>query len=307
MAVVAPDWSADALPREERADGVRDALGRSHLPWELSFDDHPVVCALTQHDLAGDTLVECHSGLVSGRRPPGRRLRDDEHVGLLVVLEGREQVRQDDVVVDLGPGDALLWRSGRPASFRVLEPLHKLTLLLPADRLGDVGPGPTALPAGRPGTGLLAGHLRTLSQVARDLPAIDSGFMVDVALDLLRRAARPAAGPVVRASLLDRAVALIEEGLSDPLLAPGAVADRLGVSVRWLHRVFADSGETVSSHIRRRRLERVRRDLANPALRGDTVTSIAFRHGFTDGATLSRQFRAAYGTTPTAYRRQRQA
>lgn len=303
-AAVAPDWTTADLPVVERADGVREALGRTHLPWELDFrDDAPVECQLTTHDLADGALVECRSGLLGGRRRPGRTGIADEHVGLLVVLEGREQVRQGEVAVDLRAGDALLWRSGLPASFRVLEPLHKLTLLLPAERLVGVQPGPVELPASRAMTGLLTSHLRALAGLARQVPAAQTGFVVDVALDLLRRAVRPASDHTSRHHRLVRdAVSIIEASLDDPSLSPGRIADRLGVSPRWLHAAFAETEETVSATIRRRRLERVRRDLADPAMAGATITTIAFRWGFTDAATLSRQFRRTFGTTPSAYR-----
>ena len=303
-AAVAPDWTTADLPVVERADGVREALGRTHLPWELDFrDDTPVECQLTTHGLADGTLVECRSGLLGGRRRPGRTGIADEHVGLLVVLEGREQVRQGEVAVDLRAGDALLWRSGLPASFRVLEPLHKLTLLLPAERLVGVQPGPVELPASRAMTGLLTSHLRALAGLARQVPAAQTGFVVDVALDLLRRAVRPAGDHASRHHRLVRdAMSIIEASLDDPLLSPGSIADRLGVSPRWLHATFAETEETVSATIRRRRLERVRRALADPAMVDATITTIAFRWGFTDAATLSRQFRRTFGTTPSAYR-----
>lgn len=307
MSVLAQEWSADAVAPAQRPDAVREALGATHLPWELAFDDRPVTCDLSSHEVADAALVECRSGPVRGWRPPARGVRDEVHVGVLVVLDGRERVRQDDVVVDLRAGDALVWRSDRPASFEVVEPLHKVTLLLAADRV--VGPvGPVALPAGRAATGLLSAHLRTLAGVADRLSAVDAGFVVDVALDLVARAARgPDAGGDggALAAVRRRAVEVVEAELEDPLLSPASLADRLGVSTRWLHQAFADSGETVAGLVRRRRLERVRRDLADPTLARVTVTTLAFRHGFTDGPTLSRQFRAAYGTTPSAYRRDR--
>lgn len=298
------EWDATSVPVADRADAVRHALGRTHLPWQLQFGPGEVRCSLSTHQLADGALVECRSGLVAGRRGPQGLTGEDEQVGLLLVLEGREQVRQDDVVVDLGPGDALLWRSGRPASFRVCEPLHKVTLMLPAARLGGLAPSPVALPAGRATTGLLAAHLRSLAGLAGGLSPIDAAFMVDVALDLVRRTVRPdEADDGARGRLRRRAVELVEAHLEDPLLSPRGIADTLGVSARWLHEAFADSGETVASHIRRRRLERVRRDLSDPGQQATTVTTIAFRHGFTDAATLSRQFRATFGTTPTAFRR----
>ncbi|WP_448639214.1 helix-turn-helix domain-containing protein [Geodermatophilus sp. URMC 63] len=90
--------------------------------------------------------------------------------------------------------------------------------------------------------------------------------------------------------------------LGDPGLDPAAVARAHHLSTRHLHRLFARQGTTVARHIRRERLERCRRELADP--RGTApVFAIARRWGFPDAAGLSRAFRQAYGTSPSEYRR----
>jgi AraC-like DNA-binding protein len=69
------------------------------------------------------------------------------------------------------------------------------------------------------------------------------------------------------------------------------------MSVRYLEKLF-ESEETVPDWIRRRRLERCRHDLLDPAMRGQSIGAIAARWGFRDPAHFSRAFRAAYGMTP---------
>ncbi|MGO4429032.1 helix-turn-helix transcriptional regulator, partial [Streptomyces sp. MCAF7] len=76
------------------------------------------------------------------------------------------------------------------------------------------------------------------------------------------------------------------------------------ISVSYLHRLFREHGSTtVSSWIRRQRLEAVRRDLADPLLRATPIHRIAARRGFSHAAVFSRAFRAAYGLPPKDYRR----
>ena len=53
---------------------------------------------------------------------------------------------------------------------------------------------------------------------------------------------------------------------------------------------------------RQRRLERCRRDLADPALAARPVAAIAARWGFPSAAEFSRAFRAAHGMPPGEYR-----
>jgi AraC-like DNA-binding protein len=59
----------------------------------------------------------------------------------------------------------------------------------------------------------------------------------------------------------------------------------------------------VSEWIRDRRLERCRRDLLDPALRHETILSIATRWGITSSAHFSRVYRQNYGRTPREERR----
>lgn len=67
------------------------------------------------------------------------------------------------------------------------------------------------------------------------------------------------------------------------------------------HRLFhAMMGETVADHVRRRRLEAgAGRLLAAPAR---TVASVALETGFGSAEVFSRQFKARFGVTPTAWR-----
>ena len=72
----------------------------------------------------------------------------------------------------------------------------------------------------------------------------------------------------------------------------------------YLHRLFQHDGITVAAWIREQRLERARRDLADPALRAVPVHQIAARWGFSHAAVFSRAFRAGYGVAPNDYRHQ---
>jgi AraC-like DNA-binding protein len=105
--------------------------------------------------------------------------------------------------------------------------------------------------------------------------------------------------------LLRRIDAFIDQNLADPDLTPRAVAEHHHISLRRLYTLFQESapgGEGVAASIRRRRLERCRADLARPQLRHHPVHAIAARWGFPNAPAFSRAFRAAYGTTPQAYR-----
>jgi AraC-like DNA-binding protein len=104
-------------------------------------------------------------------------------------------------------------------------------------------------------------------------------------------------------TLLVRIHAFIEQHLGEADLSPGVVAAAHHVSVRYLHRLFEAQETTVAAWIRRRRLERCRRDLADPALGAVPVAALAARWGLPDSAHFSRLFRRTYGLPPAEYRR----
>jgi AraC-like DNA-binding protein len=99
-----------------------------------------------------------------------------------------------------------------------------------------------------------------------------------------------------------RIQAFVQRHLRDPELTPRSIAAAHHISVAYLHRLFQHHSTTVSAWIRRQRLERARRDLADPALRFTPVHQIAARWGFNDHSTFTRAFRAVYDLPPRDYR-----
>jgi AraC-like DNA-binding protein len=76
------------------------------------------------------------------------------------------------------------------------------------------------------------------------------------------------------------------------------------MSARTLHRMFEHEASTVTDYIRSRRLGAVLRDLTDPVLANRSIAAIAARWCFTDQAHFTRAFRARYGISPSAARRE---
>ncbi|MFF2384334.1 helix-turn-helix domain-containing protein [Streptomyces sp. NPDC058108] len=103
---------------------------------------------------------------------------------------------------------------------------------------------------------------------------------------------------------LEAARSAIEKHLDRRDLSPAVIAGLVGVSVRTLHRSFADADDTVMAFTRRRRLERAHDELMTkgPAV---NVSELAARWHFADASHFIKHFRSSYGASPTAYLRSR--
>lgn len=103
----------------------------------------------------------------------------------------------------------------------------------------------------------------------------------------------------------DVITAFIKDNLDNTHLGPHMIAAAHFMSVRSLHLLFEDTGETVSSIVRALRLERCRIQLEDPSQDTIPMSAIAAQWGFADSAHFSRAFRQAYGTSPSKWRANR--
>lgn len=77
-------------------------------------------------------------------------------------------------------------------------------------------------------------------------------------------------------------------------VSPAQAAAAHGISLRSLHRLFAETGETFGGLTRTARVGRARRDLI---ITNDSVQAIAMRWGYSDASHFCREFKRAYGIT----------
>lgn len=243
------------------------------------------------------------------RQDPDRRL-----CKVHVVARGSATVAHNGRTAVLAPGDFVLVDNERPVSKR-MEAVHFVTLASPKTLFplcpDDVSTLVGLRFDGEAGLGGLASSF--VRQLVGLLDTWDEGegvrlgaAVVDlITVALAAQLDRDASVPpdTLQRARLVQIHGFIEERLGDMDLAPATVAAANYVSVRYLHRLFERQETTVGAWIRRRRLERCRRDLADPALRTLPVSTIAARWGLTNPSQFSRQFRAVDGLPPTDYRR----
>jgi AraC-like DNA-binding protein len=94
----------------------------------------------------------------------------------------------------------------------------------------------------------------------------------------------------------------IDRHLADDLTV-NDIADAAHCSVRTLARAFAAAGQAAPmQYVHRLRMDRVRAELSSPESARRTIADIAFRWGYSHLGEFNRQYRQAYGETPSATR-----
>lgn len=106
-----------------------------------------------------------------------------------------------------------------------------------------------------------------------------------------------------RHAIFRRCAAYVKSHLADGSLAPNKIADAMGISVRYLHKVFQESGESVCEYLRSARLETSRLELADPQKASVQIREIAHRVGFRSQAHFAAAFKQRYGISATEWRR----
>ncbi|MEP9417080.1 helix-turn-helix domain-containing protein [Gordonia sp. VNQ95] len=239
--------------------------------------------------------------------------RDDLQIGVL--RRGRATMRQDDRECTLGRGDFVLYDMSRPFDWHFEGHPHDGSWSM------EVFTWPRcSLPLGEADVRALTavafdGHSGATSLLGRflhDLAALRMADSIDSSTDaivdevgdlvnaVLRRSLRTDRSP--HHDLMRSALAEIDSRLTDQALGPADIAAALSISLRHLHRVFAEHDTTVSRTIRQRRLENCRRDIAADTGKVRSLQQISSRWGFGDLPVFSRSFKQEYGISPRQYR-----
>ncbi|MDT0444043.1 AraC-like ligand-binding domain-containing protein [Streptomyces johnsoniae] len=252
------------------------------------------------------------------RTPELIRRSDPEYLQLSLTVTGRMRLAQSKNEAELDDGGLVLYDSSYPFDGSALSrhgdvvrqivvQLPRRLLPVPPDRLTPLLS--TRMPTDRGFGEVLRRFLIQVTERPHEYGPADGPRLTTVLVDLIAAAIgqRVDERPMPPADRHPQALYLsvqnfILRNLSDPALAPETIASAHHLSARSLHRLFQRHGATVAGLVRRERLERARRDLADPLLADVTVSAIAHRLGFRRPADFGRAFRAAYGVPPRDYR-----
>lgn len=273
-------------------------------------------------EVARDTRLECRhygdvrissleGGVCRGARSEIHNALDGgEYTGLVTLMRGNMLVSTEGVEMELSEGDTLIWSNRGNHEFHVNDWVQQLIIIVPTSRFQTYMARPLpftqlALQGKTPVGGLISGFMRALSQNIELLDRRSGETAVDMFLAMLSKAIKGTHVNVEatpRAARYDRILSFIEDHLENAKLTPALIARAHNISTRYLNFLFHQHGETVIARIRERRLVHCAKDLqeSQDAL---SITEIAHKWHFSDGAHFTRSFKAKFGVTPSAWRR----
>jgi AraC-like DNA-binding protein len=251
-------------------------------------------------ELAGSRNVMLHGDI-------HHRAAANPRCCLIAQISGGVEISQSGRRATLAAGDVTLVDGTRPVRFAYGDNYRQLAVQLPhrslTELFGDELPSAEVLSSGSPLTSVLRSFALTLFENAEVLPEARDLHLRDSMISLLGAAARShdAHFDTRQLSALRRHILSC---LDDPELSPESIARHHRISVRTLHRVFAQTDMSVGEWILLERLERCRTDLSNRQMRDVPIGDLAMKWGFNSFSHFSRAFKRRYGVTPREWRLQ---
>lgn len=307
-------FTTESYPDYQRSQVWRETLARLSLRLakpSAGEDTHGVVSSIVSPQ--GLTFAAISSGAQEISFANDAR---DKFILILLHREGPAVLLDDARESPIAPGDIVycppgatgrLALRGRFRQLLVRIPQDALRMRLPTPLFQDVGRLPGDTGSGHIFAGMLASvadMIDTLtSEQLRPVELALSELLVSSLADLEASSVMMGA-TATQTSNLHRITLHVEARLSNPDLSITSVAQDVGVSPRYLQKLFESAGENFSHYLRLRRLERCRADLINPLYSHLSITDICFRWSFNDAAHFSRAFREQYGMSPRTYRRE---
>ncbi|MFA7595633.1 MAG: helix-turn-helix domain-containing protein [Novosphingobium sp.] len=312
--MLAADPSKELNSQFLDADEFSDTIGKLDVPWKIGVKSKRFNARIRRRSVADCTVGEMSFGSCTGIRDYSEISgRDSAYICLSYLKQGYLTFSQGNRDLVVERGDLLLWDGATPSMFTSSGASQFELIWLPLDlverRVGPIGQSLGQSAKCNDGIGrMLSQHMRNLHRLIDDMPPMAQRRVLEASIDLIFAcfALDPGQDEGLNRNqreLLEAAKAEISKNIGFVRLSPRSIAQSLGISVRYLQRIFAASGTTFSAHVARERLEWARRLLAaqgNPRL---NLTEIAHKAGFCDLPHMDRSFKRHFGLSPSAYRR----
>ena len=236
-----------------------------------------------------------------------------ERLVLWLSIDGAGWVEQGGVTSKLDPTIICMYGANRPRTFAITTPSRGIALLLPLDAVRQALQGwelalPLNVDCTRGAGALLADIVRSVARHADNLDEDAGSGLSNVLIGLLASvvSALPDSLRMMpsRLELFHKARIrrFVREHLRDPGLDVDMVSRAVGLSTRYIHKLFSSEPEPLMKWVWAERIEGACKEIEQTALRRKAISQIGFSWGFSGAAHFSRSFRNRYGVSPVEYR-----
>jgi len=301
----------DSLEKWNR--DLRETCG--HFDTELAFNRALFIGQVSTFSRGGLSLasLRTNAGAIK-RQAPHPDHDNDQECFLISQRSGYSQITQNGQSIRLAPGDLLLMDSVGSIEINPFGLIEHASMSLSRDEVCKRMGGDSRT-FGKISSSKSCGRMLhvLMDQLFKDTPdgegapgeseALHNALVALLGSALERDSGSGDDGSTLPgASLRCHVQKVIDESLGQPGLSPVGLASRLNISVRHLYRLFEEQDDSVCRYIQRARLKRSADDLTNPFLRDESITSIAYKWGFTDSAHFSRSFKKQFEQSPKEFR-----
>ena len=238
---------------------------------------------------------------------------DDLYFGMF--LDGRGYASQRGRQIAMTAGDAVLLSGAEIGATHHPDEMRYLSLSLERSKLAALVPNiedlcARSIDASNEAVRLLIRYSELLQRgpMARDLAATLAPThlydLVAAALGATRDAAETARGHGLRVARMAAVKDEIARNIASPRLNVDALAKQLGISPRYVRKLFEGEGTSYSDWVLSQRLALAHRLLVGDRLQSRPIAEIALKSGFGDISYFNRSFRRRYGMTPSDARNQ---
>jgi AraC-like DNA-binding protein len=306
-------FSTEAYREHERTAAWREAFGRAILNIDIAPRSTEVFRAKATIFRTA-TLGLIHASTSPVRQSNSCSLITSDDVSFGAVMTSRWDASQCGRSADLHPGDGVLMSNGDVGALTFPDDCRYLAFCVPKSALAALVPDLGALfarriPAASPALQMLFRYLELAQEdYVATTPELQTALtnhvcdLLALCLGATRDAAELARTRGLSAARLQAMKDDIRKSCHQPDLSVHTIAARHGVSVRYVQRIFGESGATFTAYLTEQRLAAAYKALRRRTPAHVPVSSIAYDCGFADVSHFNRVFRQRFGCTPTDVR-----
>lgn len=307
--------TTDHLPEREKFNYWNEVICRTVVDLDCRPIQQPhFEASIGGFDAPGLGVYDIHTQahLVYRGKPEISRLDSDALI-INYVTAGTLYSEQDGRAVDLQVGDGAVSDASRPYFLRFDRPLGCVSIKVYKSDLRHRVAGIERITAQSLSRG---SSLNTLvfdymQSMIRSMPTMTGPSALSATEvfkellaaslnEMLRRT--PSHLSAYRGAALVRVKAFVDEHLRETWLDPASVSRGVGLSTRYINKLFEADQSSLGRYIWQRRLDRCALRLRDLAWAQASISTIALEHGFNDLSHFSRAFRERFGRSPRDYR-----